>query len=344
MTNSHADSSNHGRQDSLGSLASSERLIFDLYIDLRRKIAYWASITKQTAQARMGYVGQHLVSVVTGYPGGKSGARGRDIIISEDEYGEIKTCYRVDQLGTCKVCGAKVASIELTCPKCGSDDIDRKDDSKWLIGIRNDEEFASILNPKYYYLVLFEFVDISNPVDIRASIWQVDPKDVGFAYCMIDYYLNIRAKSKSKAPFNLWPYSLKFYLMKPTLIYRSYIDSSDRVRTEIFPGRDNPILEPLPPLGQFARSRNLTLEKVRDVAKALKIPTTIIQQHQQNKKQLLEMIESFRGVLFADSDLVEAMAHHFYWDKIQPYLNALPKGLQDHVKARYEAYTKKFGH
>ena len=58
---------------------TSERLIDELYIDLRRRINNWASITKQTAQARMGYVGQHLVSIVTGYPGGKSGARGKDL-------------------------------------------------------------------------------------------------------------------------------------------------------------------------------------------------------------------------------------------------------------------------
>ena len=43
------------------------RLINDLYLDLRRKVNYWSEITNQTPQARMGYIGQHLVSVVTGY-------------------------------------------------------------------------------------------------------------------------------------------------------------------------------------------------------------------------------------------------------------------------------------
>ena len=42
-------------------------LLNDLYIDLRKKVNYWSSLTAQTAQARMGYIGQHLVSVVTGY-------------------------------------------------------------------------------------------------------------------------------------------------------------------------------------------------------------------------------------------------------------------------------------
>ena len=80
----------------LGTIEASEALIKDLYIDLRAKVNAWSKITQQTPQARMGYVGQHLVSVVTGYPGGKSGARGYDLVIDDERHGEIKTCYRVE--------------------------------------------------------------------------------------------------------------------------------------------------------------------------------------------------------------------------------------------------------
>lgn len=66
----------------LGTIEASEALIKDLYIDLRAKVNAWSKITQQTPQARMGYVGQHLVSVVTGYPGGKSGARGYDLCLT----------------------------------------------------------------------------------------------------------------------------------------------------------------------------------------------------------------------------------------------------------------------
>lgn len=81
----------------LNRLKASEQLIRDLYINLRKNVNKWAEVTKQTPQARMGYVGQHLTSVVTGFPGGKSGARGYDLIIKRKPliYGEIKTCYRV---------------------------------------------------------------------------------------------------------------------------------------------------------------------------------------------------------------------------------------------------------
>lgn len=92
----------------LGTIEASEQLIKDLYINLRNEVNAWSKITQQTPQARMEYIGQHLVSVVTGFPGGKSGARGYDLVLNKNEFGEIKTCYRVDQLGACKDCGAVV--------------------------------------------------------------------------------------------------------------------------------------------------------------------------------------------------------------------------------------------
>ena len=151
-------------------IKASERLIDELYIDLRKRINAWASVTEQTAQARMGYVGQHLVSVVTGYPGGKSGARGKDLLMGTMEYGEIKTCYRVDQLGKCKNCKTVVASIETGCPACGSSEIKRNDDSKWLISIKHEEEYSRLIEPKSYFLVLFDFTDLQVRDTVREPL------------------------------------------------------------------------------------------------------------------------------------------------------------------------------
>ena len=58
-------------------LKQSEELLTDLYLILRKNLLKWSNITNQTPQARMGYIGQHLTSIVTGFSGGKSGARGR---------------------------------------------------------------------------------------------------------------------------------------------------------------------------------------------------------------------------------------------------------------------------
>jgi hypothetical protein len=254
----------------LGTIEAAEALLDDLYVKLRRAIANWAAVTHQTPQARMGYVGQHLTSVVTGFPGGRSGARGKDLLLPGGKSAEIKTCYRVDQLGVCKACRHAVASIELACPSCGKAEIDRKDDSKWLIGPKTEAELKALFEAESFFLVLFDFADFSDPREINARIWQVDPRSKGFAYCMVDYYFNIRAKSTSKAPFNLWPFSLKFGLMRGQLIYSAQIHDDDSIETFIFPkhrGAPEPIR--LSPLSKYARSRVLTTDALRETASKL---------------------------------------------------------------------------
>jgi len=312
----------------LGTIEASEALIKDLYIDLKKKVNSWADLTKQTAQARMGYVGQHLVSVATGYPGGKSGARGYDLILPDGKYGEIKTCYRVDQLGKCLDCGESVASIEKVCPHCGSENLKRMDDSKWLIGIRNTIEFDSILDPEFYFLVLFDFEDVYNPDIIRSSIWRVDPMVPGFAYCMIDYNLNIRAKSKSKAPFNLWPYQLKFYLMKPLLIYRSYIYADDTIKTEIFPGFNDPILTKLDPLPTYSRSQNLKKEKIVEAANILSISVD----ESRSKGKLLNEVQEEVSKYGTDYDVIaDCFASCLYFPEIEDHIENLPINLKSKI-------------
>jgi hypothetical protein len=314
----------------LGSLEASEKLINDLYLELRKKVNAWAAVTQQTPQARMGYIGQHLTSIVTGYPGGRSGARGYDLVIdaSKDEYGEIKTCYRVDQLGKCNNCGTQVSSIEDKCWSCESENIKRNDDSKWLISIRTEEEFEMILDPKFYYLVLFEYVDIkaSDNNDIKASIWQVNPKERGFAFCMIDYFLNIRAASKSKAPFNLWPYQLKFDIMKAELIYQSLIKSDDTVETLIFPGRDVPEQYHINKLVSYSRSSNLTLEKVKELGKTLGFKGTIPGKKLDVLKRLDQFVED-EGI--DNATLADAIARVIYLPDIQPKKNQIPEKVRN---------------
>lgn len=308
----------------LGNVEASEQLIHDLYIDLRKKANLWSSITHQTAQARMGYVGQHLVSVATGFPGGRSGARGKDLILPDKEFAEIKTCYRVDQLGRCNNCQAVVSSIEEVCPDCESADIKRNDDSKWLIGIRHDAEFASILDPKYYYLVLFDFTDLAVPDTVRSSIWRVDSTAPGFSYCMIDYYANIRAASASKAPFNLWPFSFKFDLMRPTLIYRSFVLKDDVIETEIFPGRDAEVIHTLQQLSEYARLPNLTRDKILAFGKSIGTKIKSVD----NKRNALEELQKFvdqTGI--PQPVLVDKLAEAFYLPNLVSHIPGLPRRI-----------------
>lgn len=300
----------------LGTIEASEALIKDLYIDLRAKVNAWSKITQQTPQARMGYVGQHLVSVVTGYPGGKSGARGYDLVIDDERHGEIKTCYRVDQLGSCNACGAVVSSLETECAVCSSTSINRKDDSKCLIAIRNNDEFAKLLDPYRYYFVLFEFESIydSNNNDIIASIWEVDPKSKGFAYCMIDYYLNIRSQSTSKAPFNMWPHMLKFALTEPTLIYRSKITNDGNIITDVFPSKNNTYSDVLLPLSSYSGSTTISVANIKSVIKKYSPSARV---NGLNKEKLLQLLEDIRkNNNITNADLCNKFADEIYLPKI----------------------------
>lgn len=205
----------------------------------------------------------------------------------------------------------------------------RNDDSKWLIGIRHDDEFSTVLDPKYYYLVLFEFTDLYNPHTIRASIWEVDSIAPGFAYCMIDYYLNIRAKSKSKAPFNLWPFQLKFDLMKGKLIYRSLIKSDETIETIIFPGRDKHIIHRPKSLSDYSRSSNLKLPILYTFADD--IGCNVLEND--SKKQLITKIDKYINNLggFKD-DIIDSLAKNLYWNSIEPHIESLPVPLKEKLK------------
>lgn len=314
----------------LGTLEASEQLIKDLYIDLRDRVNRWAKITNQTPQARMGYIGQHLVSVVTGFPGGKSGARGYDLVMNDGNYGEIKTCYRVDQLGSCANCNAVVSSLETECSACGSTNIIRKDDSKWLIGIQHEQEFSEILDPYRYYFVLFEFEEIYNQENnnIIASIWEVNPLVKGFAYCMMDYYVNIRANSKSKAPFNMWPHQFKFALTEPVLIYRSIIKEDGTIDTKVFPTESNTYTDILNELNVYSKATTITVDAAKMVLKRFN-PTANVTG--KNKRQLLTLIEGLRREnLISNHELCDAFADAIYLPLLIPQKDKLPEKLKRH--------------
>ena len=177
-------------------------------------------------------------------------------------------------------------------------------------------------------LVLFDFVDLKNPNEIRASIWRVNSMAPGFAYCMIDYYLNIRAKSASKAPFNLWPYQLKFYLMKPVLIYQSIIKSDDTIQTIIFPKRDKEVSDYIKKLVDYSRSKNLTKDKIITLANILKIK---IDSTKSNSVLLSNIDDQIikRGI--KEGVLEDIVANILYFPEIEAHFSKLPQKLRKKI-------------
>lgn len=307
--------------------AQASSLLTDLYVSLRRSLQKWAAVTHQTPQPRMGYVGQHLVSVVTGHPGGRSGARGDDIKLPNGRTAEIKCCYRVDQLGICKKCGAKVASIEKVCPiaACGSREIIRKDDSKWLLSPKSEEELRKLFEPEKYYFVLFEFTDMSAADDIDVKIFEVNPRAIGFGLCVIDYYFNIRSKSKSAAPFNIWPGSLKFALMKPELIYWSIIKPDDSIETKTFPEAHKPMLQAVGLLQSYANSDTLTDDAIEELAETLNVDVgdpALPKTKRKRREVLLAELQKARELnKVSDSDLADTLARIILRPRLEKRIN-----------------------
>ncbi len=112
-------------------------LLDELVLQPRINAIKWSRITKQTPNIKIGYPGQHLASLITGMTGERTGARGNDIA----DGSEVKSCSRIDQLDKCNNCESPVARLEDKCSECGSSDIKRNNDSKWLFSIRNRAEW-----------------------------------------------------------------------------------------------------------------------------------------------------------------------------------------------------------
>jgi len=113
-----------------------KKLLEELVLEPRINALKWSEVTHQTPNLRIGYPGQHLASLITGIKGRKTGARGDDL----EDGTEVKSCSRIDQMDSCKDCKSPVARIEIKCSSCGSSNIERKDDSKWLFTIRSEND------------------------------------------------------------------------------------------------------------------------------------------------------------------------------------------------------------
>jgi hypothetical protein len=212
------------------------QLLNELVLEPRVKALAWSKITKQTPNLKIGYPGQHLVSLVVGMEGTKTGARGNDIV----DGSEVKSCSRVDQLDTCKSCGEKVLRIENECSNCHSTSIKRMDDSKWLFTIRSENDLK-VLTEEVERVILtiadypnFEENDFE---DIRFQvfeIWVKSHRNRHFKTLMTNYYEKIylehtrKNAKKVPAPKNFWPFSYQFYMCNPIKVFECIVENANQ--------------------------------------------------------------------------------------------------------------------
>lgn len=212
--------------------ANIENFINDVIIIPRRSLRYWSNITNQTPAAKIGYIGQHLASLITGVRGTGSGARGDDLADTT----EVKSCNKVDQADKCRCCGHRVMRYDVKCPNCDSEDIERKNDSKWLFSIRDEYELDQYKNLNRILLLLMDYPGFLNNdfSDIMISAFEIYPKENRmnvFNQLIDNHYRNIyRPKAdegKKTNPMNLHPWSFQFYKCNPILVFQCVITDID---------------------------------------------------------------------------------------------------------------------
>lgn len=206
--------------------------INEIIIAPKHALTRWAMITNQTPAAKIGYIGQHLTSLITGVPGTGSGARGDDLA----DGSEVKSCNKVDQADKCRDCGARVLRVETTCSACGSTNIIRKDDSKWLFSIRDQHELDQYKNLDRVVLLLMDYpkFDENDFKDIRITVFEIYPKDARmsvFDDLISNHYYNIfipkQDANQKTNPMNLHPWSFQFYKCNPIKTFECTIENID---------------------------------------------------------------------------------------------------------------------
>jgi len=207
--------------------------INDLFILPRKTLHKWSLITEQTPHTKIGYVGQHLASVLLNTKGTKTGARGEDCM----DKSEVKSCSRVDQSDKCKRCKINLTKFDKVCPKCKKNDkIKRNNDSKWLLTIRSERDLKKYLDLDRLVLIIEEYpnFDKNNFDDIGIKVYEIYPKKEKckhFKSILMEYWENIYKANREKnpkkvpAPKNLWPYSFQFYMCNPVKIFECKISN-----------------------------------------------------------------------------------------------------------------------
>lgn len=239
-----------------------KELLFELVLIPRINALKWSKITRQTPNIKIGYPGQHLASLITGMVGEGTGARGNDLI----DGSEVKSCSRIDQLDQCKDCKQPVTRFENQCPQCKSTDIVRKNDSKWLFSVRNENELTMLLETVDRVLLLigdypnFDDADYETLRFQAFEIWTKSERNKRFSEIIRNYYSRIylahkkRNPSSNPAPKNFWPYSYQFYLCNPISVFACKVNNANTkpnivIEHYIKPDQDRSLLpSPIMPL------------------------------------------------------------------------------------------------
>ena len=261
----------------------------------RKAIHEWSKITNQTPNLKIGYPAQHLASLILGMKGNATAARGEDIC----DGSEVKSCSKVDQSDKCRNCKENVLRSENVCSNCGSTNIKRNNDSKWLISVRSDDELRMLLEetPRYVFIITDypEFYQNNfDDIRIRAfEVWVQSERCKNFRILMENYYNYIykehirKNPNKTPAPKNIFPDMFPFYMCNPIKIFECNI-------------KDSLSKNPQPLINHYIKpdsSRLNLVSEVMPVSLLMPYEVEILKQHDIKIEHLKHVDEEMRALL-----------------------------------------------
>jgi hypothetical protein len=122
------------------------RLLQEQVLEQRDKLRFWRDLTNQAAQIDTGYIGQHLVSLITSVPGSSMRGKGDDL----EDGSEVKSANFIDSLD-------KKGAVA----------------PRWNFSSNDLASMESYLNCPHIYLVS---VDFNKNNLFRARVWKIEPK------------------------------------------------------------------------------------------------------------------------------------------------------------------------
>lgn len=155
--------------------------------------------------------------------------------------------------------------IEEKCPHCGSENINRMNDSKWLFSIKHESELnllTKTIDRIFLTIVDYPFFEENDFSSIRFQafeIWNNSERCKNFKILMTNYFYKIflehikKNPNKTPAPKNFWPYSYQFYLCNPVKVFDAVVfkaNENPEIQIDLLipPDQDRSILasEPMP--------------------------------------------------------------------------------------------------
>ena len=122
------------------------RLLQEQVLEQRDKLRFWRDLTQQAAQIDTGYIGQHLISLITSVPGSSMRGKGDDLV----DGSEVKSANFIDSLD-------KKGAVA----------------PRWNFSSNDLASMETYLNVPFIYLVS---VDLNKDDLFRVRAWKMQPK------------------------------------------------------------------------------------------------------------------------------------------------------------------------